>query len=41
LQDVIDRTTAAFIAMTLIAAIRLGAIVWNWTLPVFSLPRPD
>jgi uncharacterized membrane protein YeiH len=27
--------------MACIAAIRLGAIAWNWTLPVFSVPGPE
>jgi uncharacterized membrane protein YeiH len=38
LQFVIDRTLAALLGMTCIAGLRLGAIVWGWTLPVFSLP---
>ena len=41
LQGATDRTFAAVAGMSCIAAIRLGAIVWNWTLPVFGLPRPD
>jgi uncharacterized membrane protein YeiH len=41
LQGPVDRTAAALVGMVAIAAIRLGAIIWNWTLPVFSLPRPD
>lgn len=39
LQTVIDRTPAALIGMVCIAAVRLAAIMWNWTLPVFSLPK--
>lgn len=38
LQQFIDRTHAALLGMACIAALRLGAIFWNWTLPVFSLP---
>jgi len=41
LQTVIDRTVAGFVGMVCIAAIRLGAIAWNWTLPVFSVPGPE
>jgi uncharacterized membrane protein YeiH len=41
LQGVIDRTGAALIAMGCIAAIRLGAIAWNWTLPVFGVPASE
>ena len=41
LQEVIDRTTAGLGAMGLIAVIRLGAIAWNWSLPVFSIPGPE
>lgn len=38
LQQVIDRTGAALAGMACIAALRLAAIAWNWTLPVVSLP---
>jgi uncharacterized membrane protein YeiH len=38
LQAVMDRTIAAYLGMACIAALRLGAIAWNWTLPVFHLP---
>jgi uncharacterized membrane protein YeiH len=41
LQALLDRTTAGLCAMALIAAIRLGAIAWNWTLPVFTIPGPE
>ena len=41
LQGWIDRTTAALAGMACIAAIRIGAIAWNWTLPVFSIPGPE
>lgn len=41
LQMGIDRAVAALIAMSAIAALRIAAIVWDLTLPVFSLPRPD
>ena len=37
-QSAIDRTAAALAGMACIAALRLGAIAWNWTLPVFSVP---
>ena len=39
LQWVAPRPTAAWLGMLCIAALRLGAIAWNWTLPVVSLPR--
>ena len=41
LQGWLDRTVAALAGMGCIAAIRLGAIAWNWTLPVFSIPGPE
>jgi uncharacterized membrane protein YeiH len=41
LQLVLERTPAALIAMVCIAGVRLAAIAWNWTLPVFTLPNPD
>jgi uncharacterized membrane protein YeiH len=41
LQNALDRALAALAGMTLIAAIRLGAIAWNWTLPVFGIPGPE
>ncbi len=41
LQAVIDRTLAALAGMICIAAIRLGAIAFNWTLPVFTVPGPE
>jgi uncharacterized membrane protein YeiH len=37
LQASIDRTAAALAAMACIAGLRLAAIVWDLTLPVFSL----
>jgi uncharacterized membrane protein YeiH len=37
----VDRGAAAIAGMLFIAALRLGAIAWNWTLPVFSLPKED
>ena len=40
LQSFIDRTVAALVGMACIAALRLAAIVWNLTLPVFSLSDP-
>jgi uncharacterized membrane protein YeiH len=39
LQAAIERTPAALIGMVCIASVRLAAIVWNWTLPVFTLPK--
>ncbi len=39
LQPLAARTTAALLGMACIAAIRLGAIAFNWTLPVVTLPR--
>lgn len=41
LQTVADRTTAGLSGMAIIAALRLGAIAWNWTLPVFAVPGPE
>ena len=41
LQGVVDRDAAALAGMGCIAAIRLAAIAWNWTLPVFALPGPE
>lgn len=38
LQALVDRTIAAYLGMACIAAFRLGAIAWNWSLPVFRLP---
>jgi uncharacterized membrane protein YeiH len=36
-----DRALAGLAGMVSIAALRIGAIVFNWTLPVFSLPGPE
>jgi uncharacterized membrane protein YeiH len=41
LQNVLDRTMAGLSGMAIIAAVRLGAIAWNWTLPVFGIPGPE
>jgi uncharacterized membrane protein YeiH len=41
LQAVMDRTTAGLAGMAIIAGLRLGAIAWNWTLPVFTVPGPE
>jgi uncharacterized membrane protein YeiH len=41
LQFVVDRSYAALAGMFFIAAVRLAAIAWNWTLPVFSVPEPE
>lgn len=35
------RLPATLLGMSTIAAFRLGAIVWNWTLPVYSLPDSE
>jgi uncharacterized membrane protein YeiH len=37
LQGWIDRDYAALIGMACIAGVRIGAIVWNWTLPVYRI----
>lgn len=41
LQTVIDRSIAALAAMCFIAALRIAAIVWNLSLPVFTLSKKD
>ncbi|MEW5789093.1 MAG: trimeric intracellular cation channel family protein [Pseudomonadota bacterium] len=41
LEWVVDRTVAALLGMAVIAALRVAAIVWDLTVPVFSLPRHD
>ena len=41
LQASIDRNAAALAAMACIAGLRLAAIVWDLTLPVFSLARDE
>ena len=41
LQTQLDRTAAALIGMASIAGLRLAAIIWDLTLPVFSLPKSD
>jgi len=33
--------TAALVGMGLVAVLRISSIVWNWTLPVFSLDRTE
>lgn len=38
LQPFLDRALAGLVGMTCIASLRLAAIIWDWTLPVFSLP---
>jgi uncharacterized membrane protein YeiH len=40
-QPLADREVAALAGMGCIAALRLAAIAWNWTLPVFALPGPE
>ena len=37
LQGVLDRTVAALVGMACIAALRFAAILWDLTIPVFSL----
>jgi len=41
LQSFLDRTGAALLAMGFTAALRIAAIVWDLTLPVFSLARHE
>lgn len=39
LQPVLGRSTAAIVGMVCVAALRLSAIIWGLSLPVFTLPR--
>jgi uncharacterized membrane protein YeiH len=41
LETLLDRTLAAVLGMSTIAGLRLAAIAWDLTLPVFSLPKSD
>lgn len=41
LEAPMDRTVAAVLGMLTIACLRLAAIIWDLTLPVFSLPKSD
>lgn len=41
LETQLDRTLAAVLGMSIIAGLRLAAIAWDLTLPVFSLPKSD
>ena len=41
LQTLIDHTLAALLGMAGVAGLRLAAIIWDLTLPVFSLPRGE
>lgn len=41
LQFIVDRTLAAMLGMVGIAGLRLAAIAWDLTVPVFSLPRHE
>lgn len=41
LQTFMDQTPAALLGMACIAGLRLAAIIWDLTLPVFSLPKSD
>ena len=36
-----DAGLAALSGMVVIAVLRISSIVWNWTLPVFSLDQPE
>ena len=40
LQSFLDRTSAALLAMAFTAVLRIAAIVWDLTLPVFRIPGP-
>ncbi len=37
----LPETNAALVGMAVIAGLRLSAIVWGWTLPVFTLSGPE
>jgi uncharacterized membrane protein YeiH len=39
LELVLDRTLAALLGMAIIVTLRLAAIIWDLTVPVYSLPR--
>jgi uncharacterized membrane protein YeiH len=41
LETLLDRSLAAVLGMATIAGLRLAAIAWDLTLPVFSLPKSD
>lgn len=41
METLLDRTLAAVLGMSTIAGLRLAAIAWDLTLPVFSLPKSD
>ena len=41
LQHIFDRTAAALLGMAAIATLRLAAIIWELTLPVFSMPKSE
>ncbi len=41
LQAPLERAAAAIAGMACIAGMRLGAIAWNWTLPVFNVPGSE
>lgn len=36
----LDEPTAALLGMVMIASLRISAITWGWTLPVFSMTEP-
>jgi uncharacterized membrane protein YeiH len=37
----VERGIAGLAGMVSTAALRVGAIIFNWTLPVFTLPGPE
>lgn len=37
----VDEPIAAIVGMAVIAGLRISAIAWGWTLPVFSLEEPE
>jgi len=41
LQPLIGAAAAGLTGMAAIAGLRLAAIIWDWSLPVFHLPRQD
>jgi uncharacterized membrane protein YeiH len=41
METLLDRTLAAVLGMSTIVGLRLAAIAWDLTLPVFSLPKSD
>lgn len=37
----VGEPTSALVGMVLVAVLRISSIVWNWTLPVFSLDKSE